>query len=353
MRTIEELIWHCTATPEGREVSVEEIDAWHRARGWRGIGYHIVVHLDGSVSSGRPPEKDGAHVRGRNRQTLGYVYVGGLDEAGEPKDTRTLAQKETMEQLTAEAIKHYGIVLVSGHRDYAAKACPCFDARAEYAHLLERLEDRLTFADPLDELAAQVEAAHQKVERDVKDYLLNQSSDQTVAFVQAQLKAKGYPEVGDADGVMGSKTRGALLAFKADAGLPLTAEIDDDTIRSLIAAGAREVSEARSNATAADLRAEGSRIVKSSDVIERSSLIATLIATLSGIVHQSGAGELLSVVASDPERLPGLIKSLSGAAGMIISNAWVAVPVLLIICVIYARRARAARVEDKRTGKTA
>ncbi|RUU80251.1 peptidoglycan-binding domain-containing protein, partial [Mesorhizobium sp. M7A.F.Ca.MR.362.00.0.0] len=49
MRPIKELIWHCTATPEGREVSVKEIDAWHRARGWSGIGYHKVVYLDGSV----------------------------------------------------------------------------------------------------------------------------------------------------------------------------------------------------------------------------------------------------------------------------------------------------------------
>ncbi len=138
MRKISELIWHCTATPEGREVSAAEIDRWHKARGWTGIGYHKVVHLDGSVSQGRPESKIGAHVAGRNTGTIGYVYVGGVERDGKtPKDTRTAAQKRTMRRLTIEAIKKYGLTMVSGHRDYAAKACPCFDARGEYGPLLK------------------------------------------------------------------------------------------------------------------------------------------------------------------------------------------------------------------------
>jgi hypothetical protein len=138
MRRIDELIWHCTATPEGREVSVAEIDRWHKQRGWAGIGYHKVVHLDGSVSEGRPESKIGAHVAGRNTGTLGYVYVGGVMKDGKtPKDTRTAAQKATMRRLTAEAVARHKIRKVSGHRDYAAKACPCFDAAAEYMPLVE------------------------------------------------------------------------------------------------------------------------------------------------------------------------------------------------------------------------
>ncbi len=133
MRNIRELIWHCTATPEGREVSVSEIDRWHRERGWDGIGYHVVVHLDGSMSFGRPISKVGAHVYGHNKGTIGYVYVGGLDDKGRPKDTRTEAQKATMIRLSEQAKQFYGVQKISGHRDYAAKACPCFDASAEYA----------------------------------------------------------------------------------------------------------------------------------------------------------------------------------------------------------------------------
>lgn len=137
MRAIDELIWHCTATPEGREVTAREIDQWHKARGWKGIGYHKVVHLDGTVSEGRPAREPGSHVAGRNRFTLGYVYVGGVDARNRPKDTRTPEQKETMERLTREAIEEYGIKIVSGHRQYAAKACPCFDAAKEYMPLVK------------------------------------------------------------------------------------------------------------------------------------------------------------------------------------------------------------------------
>lgn len=137
MRKINELIWHCTATPEGREVSRGEIDRWHKDRGWSGIGYHKVVHLDGSVSEGRPESQVGAHVGGRNATTIGYVYVGGITKDGKSKDTRTAAQKATMLRLTKEAIARYGLKLVSGHHDYAAKDCPCFPARKEYAPLLK------------------------------------------------------------------------------------------------------------------------------------------------------------------------------------------------------------------------
>jgi hypothetical protein len=136
MRKINELIWHCTATPEGREVSAETIDKWHRKRGWKGIGYHKVVHLDGTVSDGRPISVQGAHVRGHNRNSIGYVYVGGVDANMKAKDTRTPAQKETMRRLTMEAIRDHKLVKVSGHNQYAAKACPSFDAQREYADLL-------------------------------------------------------------------------------------------------------------------------------------------------------------------------------------------------------------------------
>lgn len=152
MRKINELIWHCTATPEGREVSVAEIDAWHKARGWTGIGYHKVVHLDGSVSSGRPESRVGAHVAGRNSGTLGYVYVGGMSkDMKKAKDTRTAAQKRTMERLSREAVEKYGLTAISGHSDYANKACPCFPARAEYRHLLHLPKDGMPLSDPVKE----------------------------------------------------------------------------------------------------------------------------------------------------------------------------------------------------------
>lgn len=132
MRQITELIWHCTATREGQEVSVKEITAWHQKRGWKTIGYHKVVHLDGSVSEGRPEAVVGAHVAGHNSNSIGYVYVGGVKADGiTPKDTRTVAQKATMLHLTKIAIDKYKLKKVSGHNQYAAKACPSFDVRKD------------------------------------------------------------------------------------------------------------------------------------------------------------------------------------------------------------------------------
>ena len=132
MRNITEIVIHCSATPEGREVTVKEIDRWHRERGFAKIGYHYVIHLDGSVSVGRKEEEAGAHVSGHNANSIGVCYVGGVDanNVNAARDTRTPAQKVAMEKLVKELVAKYPKARVLGHRDFpgVAKACPCFDA---------------------------------------------------------------------------------------------------------------------------------------------------------------------------------------------------------------------------------
>lgn len=135
MRTITEIIVHCTATPRGRAVTVREIDAWHRARGFSGIGYHYVVGLDGRVMAGRTEERSGAHCLGHNARSIGVCYVGGLDAPGRPADTRTVAQRLALHCLLSALKRLYPGVVIRGHRDFAAKACPCFDVTTEYAGL--------------------------------------------------------------------------------------------------------------------------------------------------------------------------------------------------------------------------
>ena len=136
MRPVNTIVIHCSDTPEGRPVSVETIRRWHLDRGWRDIGYHYVIDLDGNVHEGRPIGQIGAHVRGHNTGTIGICYVGGVTNDGRlaPKDTRTPAQVEALRSLVAELAETYpGIMTVKGHRDFprVAKACPCFDAQPE------------------------------------------------------------------------------------------------------------------------------------------------------------------------------------------------------------------------------
>lgn len=134
--SVTEIIVHCTATAEGRAVTVADVDRWHRQKGWSGIGYHYLIYIDGSCHAGRPEAKAGAHCLGHNAHSIGVCYVGGLATDGKtPKDTRTPAQKAALVKLLRELKARYPKAKVYGHRDFAAKACPCFDAQTEYKDL--------------------------------------------------------------------------------------------------------------------------------------------------------------------------------------------------------------------------
>lgn len=136
MRKINKIIVHCSATPEGREVTVEEIDKWHKANGWKGIGYHYVVYLDGSIHEGRDEKEVGAHCAGQNTNSIGICYIGGVEADGKtPKDTRTEAQKKSLLELLKKLKEKYPNATIHGHREFASKACPSFDAKYEYRGL--------------------------------------------------------------------------------------------------------------------------------------------------------------------------------------------------------------------------
>ena len=101
MRKINEIIVHCAATPEGR-----------------------------------PESEIGAHCLGHNQNSIGVCYVGGLAADGRtPEDTRTAAQKEALLALLKKLRAKYPKASIHGHRDFAAKACPSFDATTEYKNI--------------------------------------------------------------------------------------------------------------------------------------------------------------------------------------------------------------------------
>jgi N-acetylmuramoyl-L-alanine amidase len=141
MRAINKIIVHCSATREGENISAAEIDKWHKKRGWRGIGYHYVVLLDGTIEYGRSIYKQGAHVKNHNKGSIGICYIGGVEsERGSngkwiAKDTRTLEQKETLLDLLKTLKRLHPDATIHGHNEFAAKSCPCFDAYNEYCNI--------------------------------------------------------------------------------------------------------------------------------------------------------------------------------------------------------------------------
>ncbi len=132
MRKIDKIIIHCSATKAGQHFTIENIDQWHRARGFAKIGYHYVIYLDGTVHRGRPEEEMGAHCLGQNSSSVGICYIGGLDAEGKPCDTRTEAQKASLVSLVDDLKVKYRNAKVYGHNEFAAKACPCFDVKKEF-----------------------------------------------------------------------------------------------------------------------------------------------------------------------------------------------------------------------------
>lgn len=140
MRTINEIIVHCTATPplwrdnKSTSSKVAEVKRWHVSsppvgRGWRDIGYHFLIDRDGTVANGRPVAQVGAHTLGHNQGTIGVALFGGHGSSANDRfaDNYTPAQDEALRDLLEVFSVKYPIKKISGHNEYAAKACPGFN----------------------------------------------------------------------------------------------------------------------------------------------------------------------------------------------------------------------------------
>ena len=144
MAQMKYLVIHCTATPEGRDVTSAEIRHWHTdpvskgGRGWKQVGYTDLIHLDGTVErmvgNNEDAEVDPWEVtngaKGYNSVSRHIVYAGGVAKDGKTaKDTRTGAQRKALTAYVRNFHERFPSIRIVGHNELAAKACPSFDVQ--------------------------------------------------------------------------------------------------------------------------------------------------------------------------------------------------------------------------------
>jgi N-acetyl-anhydromuramyl-L-alanine amidase AmpD len=212
MRTIDTIVQHYSATfAESQDIGVEEIARWHRARGFDTIGYHYVVRLDGTIETGRPIEKFGAHAPAVNKHSIGICYVGGLRKAtGKDRgmDTRNRQQRQAIYDLYRQLLTRFpSINRIVGHMDVGRTQCPGYDVDADWRQELGAVTWRPT--KTVDPTAPVVTWTLVK----------RGSRGESVRDLQKLLQAKGHYTGAALDGVFGPKTEAAVKAFQLQAGI--------------------------------------------------------------------------------------------------------------------------------------
>lgn len=133
MRIIKYIVIHCTATqPNTKKEAI--LNYWKNTLKWKSVGYHRLIDANGIIHELANYDQITNGVKGYNSESIHFSYIGGIDEAGRPKDTRTIKQKESLLYLVEKAKKKYPDAIVLGHKDFkgVVKACPSFDAKTEY-----------------------------------------------------------------------------------------------------------------------------------------------------------------------------------------------------------------------------
>lgn len=150
-------VMHVSATKMSIDYTVERLERDHRARGFNGIGYHYYIDKHGTIHKCRPLTRNGAHVSGHNKNTIGICCEGGIGEDGIATDTMTDSQQLAVEGLLLALKKGNPSMKVKGHRDYSPdlngdgkitkyeriKECPCYDAEVKFAIFNKPLEEIL------------------------------------------------------------------------------------------------------------------------------------------------------------------------------------------------------------------
>lgn len=162
----------------------------------------------------------------------------------------------------------------------------------------------------------------------------------SISGVQRRLRDLGYHEVGTIDGMVGPRTRAAILAFRADNGLPLTPDVDVALTEALDEAEPRAISELRAQG-----QPQNSRILTAAK--------AQLAAGAAGAVASTAAA--IRPVIEQAEEARGVTERAASLfnldAALTAWMPWIMIAVCAVV-ILFAWRTRAARISDYRTGKT-
>lgn len=177
-KTTKAIVLHCSATQEGKDYTVSDIDKWHKARKFACIGYHYVVYRNGEIHRGRPENVQGAHCVKMNGSSIGVCYIGGTDKDGKAKDTRTPDQRQALFELVEYLTTKYSLTIqdVHCHNEYDPKACPSFKIEAFRKEYNKWFQDKMKLntddqkAKELKDKNSKVPEVYFKKDCQVKDW---------------------------------------------------------------------------------------------------------------------------------------------------------------------------------------
>lgn len=197
---------------EASNCSLQDIDSWHKQRGWVGCGYHFLVRKDGSVYRGRPENAEGAHCYGYNSCSIGVCFEGNYMEDSMPQE-----QKQAGIELHKYLMEKYQLDRIEPHRALYNTSCP---------------GDKFPF-DEIKNASLNCQGStvnYQPIQN--RSWLQVGDSGDKVKELQAQLMELGY-DLGSygADGSYGQATKNAVYKFQQDNGLSADGLAGDQTFK--------------------------------------------------------------------------------------------------------------------------
>jgi len=129
-RHVDRVFLHCTASSYDHHDDIEVVRQWHLGRGWSDVGYHYMIHRDGSMSEGRPLERTPAAQKGHNKGTIAIAMHGGQDAKDDFSTKQIVTLREFCEQIRAA---YDGDITFHGHCEVVIRDCPVYDYKAYLA----------------------------------------------------------------------------------------------------------------------------------------------------------------------------------------------------------------------------